>query len=305
MVTSRGDASLIQQAKRYLTNIFIGLVIVFAAWFIVDTVGEYLLDIQRVSVWNVLTCVEQPEFITEQLRPLDAVEIELVGRVYTPEAPDIDFHLQPALRDSADCNPQSWVPGMACYAYGRCAEAISDSTIASSCSRIRAFQTMIANAATQYNVPAGVLAAIMIVESSGNPNARSGVGAIGLMQVMPGTARTVCGISNANSLFDPQTNINCGAQVIATELGRFNNLNLAFAAYNGGSGSNGMSSRCTGDPNLRSWQCPFSSSGCCVNNVITGTNCGYVTGENTWFVQTRIYVEKVNRALSCYQNNQL
>lgn len=60
MVTSRGDAGLIQQAKSFLTNIFIGLVIVFSAWFIVDTIGEYLLKTE--VPWNVFQCVEQPEF---------------------------------------------------------------------------------------------------------------------------------------------------------------------------------------------------------------------------------------------------
>jgi soluble lytic murein transglycosylase-like protein len=89
-------------------------------------------------------------------------------------------------------------------------------------------------AATQHGVDEAVVRAIIHAESSFNPNAISRVGAQGLMQLMPATARRF-GVSNS---FDPGQNIRGGVQYLAWLLKRYNgDLTLAAAGYNAGEGA--------------------------------------------------------------------
>jgi soluble lytic murein transglycosylase-like protein len=97
-----------------------------------------------------------------------------------------------------------------------------------------AYQAEIARAAKDYGVEEAVVRAIIHAESAFNPNALSRVGAQGLMQLMPGTARRF-GVGNA---FDAAQNIRGGVQYLAWLLKRFNgNVALAAAGYNAGEGA--------------------------------------------------------------------
>lgn len=97
-----------------------------------------------------------------------------------------------------------------------------------------AFDSMITQAASLYQLDHGLIKAIMHTESGFNPNARSPVGAQGLMQLMPATARRFA-VSNA---YDPAQNIQGGAKYLSWLLKRFkNNTELAIAAYNAGEGN--------------------------------------------------------------------
>ena len=97
-----------------------------------------------------------------------------------------------------------------------------------------AYQAEIAAAAREHGVDESIVRAIIHAESAFNPNALSRVGAQGLMQLMPGTAREV-GVSDA---FDPGQNIGGGVRYLAMLLKRFNgNLTLAAAGYNAGPGA--------------------------------------------------------------------
>lgn len=97
-----------------------------------------------------------------------------------------------------------------------------------------AFDTIIRQAAQTHGIAEGLIKAVMHTESGFNSNARSPVGAQGLMQLMPATAQRFK-VSNA---FDPQQNIFGGAKYLSWLLKRFNgNTQLALAAYNAGEGN--------------------------------------------------------------------
>ncbi|KRA77111.1 transglycosylase [Lysobacter sp. Root667] len=99
---------------------------------------------------------------------------------------------------------------------------------------VDAFRDEIAAAARQHGVEEAIVRAIIHAESAYNPNALSRVGAQGLMQLMPATARRF-GVSNA---FDAGQNIQGGVQYLAWLLKRFNgDLTLAAAGYNAGEGA--------------------------------------------------------------------
>lgn len=89
-------------------------------------------------------------------------------------------------------------------------------------------------AAEKYNVPVGLLKAVAKAESNFNPNATSSCGAMGIMQLMPGTAEYL-GVTDA---YDPQQNIMGGAKYLRKLLDQFDgDVELAVAAYNAGPGN--------------------------------------------------------------------
>lgn len=84
-------------------------------------------------------------------------------------------------------------------------------------------------------VPLAWVMAIIQVESSGNPNALS-QGNYGLMQVRVATARELnCGVEEAQDLFIPEININCGCKYLSKQLKRYKEFKAATMAYNQGS----------------------------------------------------------------------
>jgi hypothetical protein len=92
----------------------------------------------------------------------------------------------------------------------------------------------IAAASEKYGVPINLIAATMNAESGGNPNARSPVGAIGLMQLMPGTAR---GLGAADPT-DPEQNIDAGVKYMAQLHDQFGDWGKVTQAYNAGPNGN-------------------------------------------------------------------
>lgn len=80
-----------------------------------------------------------------------------------------------------------------------------------------------------------LVAALIRQESGFNANARSRVGARGLMQLMPGTARLLGNRKGTNSLFDPEVNVKLGVRYFKNLLDRFDgDAELALAGYNAG-----------------------------------------------------------------------
>jgi cell wall-associated NlpC family hydrolase len=95
-----------------------------------------------------------------------------------------------------------------------------------------AYQGLFNAAGARYGISPNLLAAVAQVESSDNPQAVSGAGAEGLMQLMPGTAASL-GVDP----FDPAQAVDGGAQLLAQDLQHFGSVPLALAAYNAGAGA--------------------------------------------------------------------
>jgi hypothetical protein len=92
------------------------------------------------------------------------------------------------------------------------------------------FDELFNEIARTYNLDPKLLQAIAKVESNYNPRAVSPKGALGVMQLIPSTARLV-GVSDP---FDPRENIQGGARYLRYLLDKFGDLTLALAAYNAG-----------------------------------------------------------------------
>jgi soluble lytic murein transglycosylase-like protein len=89
---------------------------------------------------------------------------------------------------------------------------------------------IVRHAGAAWGVDPGLIDAVIRAESGYNPVAVSPSGAVGLMQLMPGTAEAL-GVSNA---LDPVENVFAGARYLRAQLDTFGDVALALAAYNAG-----------------------------------------------------------------------
>jgi len=97
----------------------------------------------------------------------------------------------------------------------------------------------ILEAADRYDLAPELILAVIFTESSFNPHAESAMGAVGLMQLMPATATQLAQElemewKGRQLLTDPESNILMGSFYLRKMLHRFDDLNVALAAYNVG-----------------------------------------------------------------------
>ncbi len=91
----------------------------------------------------------------------------------------------------------------------------------------------IRNAAYLYDMDSALIKAVIRQESAFKIDAKSNKGAMGLMQLMPSTARQY----KVTDIYDPKQNIYAGTAHLHYLVSRYSNLDLALAAYNAGEGA--------------------------------------------------------------------
>lgn len=135
--------------------------------------------------------------------------------------------------------------------------------------------------AARHGVDPDLVCAVIKCESSWNPTATSSAGAIGLMQVMPDTARSLVEMGlvdgsawDAGDLTDPSTNIEFGCAYLGYLQGRLSSTEEMVAAYNAGIGT------------VQGW-----------------LDEGGVIPDDIAFAETRAYLQKVTLAYEGYQRS--
>ena len=104
------------------------------------------------------------------------------------------------------------------------------------------YEHIIRTHAANHDLDPALLAAVVYVESRFDPNAESDAGAIGLMQLLPDTAKGIAlrtggaGFVVAD-LRDPEINVRYGSWYLDHLLGRYGRMDLALAAYHAGQGN--------------------------------------------------------------------
>jgi peptidoglycan lytic transglycosylase len=127
--------------------------------------------------------------------------------------------------------------------------------------------------AANYHIDPALLAAVIEQESKFRANARSSAGAIGLMQLLPATAKGIAihtGGSRfvVSDLYDPEINVRYGAWYLHHLMQRYGDEETALAAYN------------AGQQNVDRWRS---------------------RGEGIEFAETRAYIDKVERLKGIYR----
>ena len=138
------------------------------------------------------------------------------------------------------------------------------------------FYPVIEQYSMEYNVDPLLITSVIKAESNFNPNAKSKKGAIGLMQIMPSTAKEISekylniGTFNEEQLYNPEFNIKLGVYYVKLLSEMFNNnTNLVLASYNAGLG------------NVQKWH---------MENPIIEYD-----SQEMPFKETKNYVSKINR----------
>ena len=100
--------------------------------------------------------------------------------------------------------------------------------------RFHRYDTFIRGAASRYQLPESLIRAVVHTESNYHARATSRAGAMGLMQLMPKTARAL----GVNDAYDPEQNIFGGSRYLRLLANRYNgDMVLVLAAYNAGAGN--------------------------------------------------------------------
>lgn len=159
--------------------------------------------------------------------PLDRIIIEYLSRAITSSFFSRDDNSQ----EDSFFPPPIFLEAPACSSAQNASGSLSP---AMNPQRNKSFDSIIQRASEDYGVDPRLIAAVIQAESGGDPAARSSAGAMGLMQLMPGTAAEL----GLEEPFDPRQNITTGTRYLKQLLDRYRgDIRLALAAYNWGLGN--------------------------------------------------------------------
>jgi soluble lytic murein transglycosylase len=135
------------------------------------------------------------------------------------------------------------------------------------------YQAIVRGHAKHYHLSSALLAAVIEQESKFDATARSSTGAVGLMQLLPDTAKGIAIHTGGNKfvvsdLVNPEINVRYGAWYLRHLLDKYHDERLALAAYN------------AGQANVDEWR---------------------RKGEDIQFSETRAYVDRVERLKGIYR----
>ena len=144
------------------------------------------------------------------------------------------------------------------------------------------YENHIAKYAKENKISPYLIASVINVESSFKKDAKSNAGAVGLMQLLPSTAKYISNLNNLEfsetELFDAEKNINLGCLYIRYLLNKFYDTNTALAAYN------------AGETRVKDWlKDPIYT--------LDQKTLSYIP-----YKETREYVEKVNENFKIYKH---
>lgn len=136
--------------------------------------------------------------------------------------------------------------------------------------------------ADKYNIPLTTGYALINVESSFNPSAKSNAGAVGLTQILPSTANYICAKNGLNfpnlDLENPTDNINIGFMYLQYLFNKFEDKHTAICAYN------------AGETTVNSW----------LKNPEYSTD--KITLKNIPYKETKNYIKKIQINEKIYKN---
>jgi soluble lytic murein transglycosylase len=104
------------------------------------------------------------------------------------------------------------------------------------------YELIVKTHARNYRLPPTLLAAVIYAESKFDASARSDAGAVGLMQLLPETARGIAVRTGGDrfvvsDLLDPEVNVRYGSWYLRSLLDRYRDVRTALAAYHAGQGN--------------------------------------------------------------------
>ncbi len=260
LASSVGSVSAKQTARRLISNVLFGYVLVLAGWLLVDTLLRAFTSDTVVGTWYDIQCVAQPE-------PQQASRPTASG-------------------DNASTLPSAGVDDRV--------EAIEAS------GSLQTDIINAARAAGLNEEQIDIFRALISQESSNCTNrtgpATSYGTAYGCGQLLVSTARgldpSLSGLSDAEVAArlrdNNQYNLTLSARYFDQLIDRYGSIDLALAAYNGGAAANLPSRDC---PGQRRWQCVWDSPGCYNTGA---TNCT----PNTGYQETRNYVTNIRAIAS-------
>ena len=131
-------------------------------------------------------------------------------------------------------NSQDALPTTVSSDFAKLPEITTVASLSTKTNALPDFDDIIKTQAEKNGIDENLLKAVIKTESGFNPNARSSVGAMGLMQLMPQTAQSLGVIDPYN----PQQNVEGGSKYLKNLLSKYHgNKEMALAAYNAGPGA--------------------------------------------------------------------